>query len=139
MTDSRPYSRLYWQVLREYPDMVDCELLGAFAHLLIGADMAWDGTESRPFLPRHVKDTTLAKLVTMGLIDVTGATYSVKGHTKERARRSEHASKASTARWNARSNARSNAGAYQTPNARASGVRMPSKAEHSKAEHYARE
>lgn len=106
----RPYSRLYWELLSEFPDVArDCELMGAYALLLIGADMAWDGKESRPFLPRHIKDTTLARLVALDLVSVEEPTYAIRGLAKERARRSAHASKASNARWNARSNAESNA------------------------------
>jgi hypothetical protein len=135
----RPYSRLYWELLREFPELAgDCELAGAYSLLLIGADMAWDGTESRPFLPRHIADTVLARLVSMGLVFVTEPTYTIRGHTKERARRSHQASKASNARWNAASNAGSNAGsnadAYRPRDAAAPRVRMPRRVETSKDE-----
>jgi len=70
----RPYSRLYWELLSEFPEVAsDCELMGAYALLLIGADMAWDGKESNPFLPRHIKDTTLARLVALKLVARQGA------------------------------------------------------------------
>jgi len=106
----RPYSRLYWELLSEFPDVAsDPELMGTYSLLLIGADMAWDGKESRPFIPRHVKDTVLARLVALDLVSVEEPTYTIRGLIKERARRSAQASRASNARWNARSNADSNA------------------------------
>ena len=125
-----PYSRIYWQVLREFPELGrDIDLFGAWGLLLVGADMAWDGTDARPFLPRHISDTVLARLVTMGLVTVDGPYYGMRGHVKERAARSAQASKASNARWNAPSIA----AADTTPDAAASGGRMPSKAKQSRA------
>lgn len=100
MSHGRPYARFYYgDFKRDYPECyADPAILGTFMQLLSLAEATWPAA---PDLPRAVRAKPLAALVSRGLVEVSGMTYSVKGFAVERSSRSDHARSASNARWHA--------------------------------------
>ena len=132
-----PYSRLYWRLSDEFPEVYDDDArLALWTRLLVAADQAWP---SAAFLPAFAEDGALHALVDCGLVEVDGKRYHIRGLDKERKRRRKSARKGAAAKW-ARHNADANAdadadalaGAVAGVNAHAIG--MPSRAEPSQDE-----
>jgi hypothetical protein len=104
------FVRVYHSILdderfREVYD--DDHALALWLRLLLLADAIWP---MPAHLPHGHRRAALARLVRAGLIElVDGGRYRVHGLDGERARRSEHARRASEARWQTPSNAASNA------------------------------
>ena len=123
MSERPPYSRIYWSVLDDPKfDAVrdDMRNFGAWALLLVLADMAWPAPA---FLPPTVSRRSITVLEQAGLIDkLAGWRYRIHGLDKEREQRSNHAASAAAARW---SNAPSNAPSSPPSNAET----MPRQAE----------
>lgn len=103
-----PYSRIYWALSDEYPEVWDdAEMLGTYTQLLKDADALWP---TRPKFPADAKDTVLARLISAGLVIPDGRRYTIRGLDKERSVRTASASHAANARWgNADGNAGRNA------------------------------
>jgi hypothetical protein len=101
-----PYSRVYWSVIDDHPEVYDDDAaFAAWVRLLLAADAAWPAS---PHLPVGVRPRAMQQLVESGLvIRGQGARYKIKGLDEERKRRQEQAKLASNARWNAPSNAAS--------------------------------
>lgn len=90
------YSRLYWRIASDHPE-VWCEpvLLGSYLRCLVLTEQCYPHPAPlpAPCQPKHFRALVKAGLV----LEVAGG-YSVKGYTKERARRSAQASKAARTR-----------------------------------------
>ena len=92
-----PYSRLYWRLSDEYPDIWDdAALLGAYVQLLVPADMAWP---SKPHRPALVDPDAYARLVECGLVEEEGQRYTVRGLDKHRRRRQRAGRTGARERW----------------------------------------
>ena len=92
-----PYSRVYHELMDEYPAVFRSDLhLGLYVRLLMVADK---------FYPQHApvprRDGAYKSLVSCGLVleDVGGATYTIRGLSAERERRSEPGRIAAAVRW----------------------------------------
>lgn len=105
MTDG-PYSRVYWTVMSDEKfDGVreDVRLFGAWALLLVVADMAWPAPA---FVPPTVAKALVDRLATVELIDrLPGSRFRVHGLDAERAKRSDSARNAAALRWHKPGNA----------------------------------
>ena len=120
-----PYSRVYWSLIDDHPDIYDADGTRAtYVRLLVTADQAWPASA---YFPRGLRARAVQLLVDAGLVTRgRSGRYSVKGLDEERQKRQEHARTAAGARWDAMSNARSNAASNAQP--------MPSREEKSKEE-----
>src|SRR5687767_9112879 len=127
---SDPYSRIYWRIVKEYPDIYnDDRAWAAWTRLLMQADGAYPAPAP---LPRRLTTSVLRKLTDSGLVRLTpdGHHYTIRGQDAERRRRSEHARRAAQERWTG--NAPSIADSNAPGNADASSHDMPSRAEQSR-------
>lgn len=107
MTES--YSRIYHRFASEFPTVyADDRAMATWVRLLLLADASWP---MRPPLPRSVKARTLGLLVSAGLVDFDGDTYSVKGLDAERSRRRDAARTGAAKRWHSDGNANASADA----------------------------
>jgi hypothetical protein len=89
-----PYSRLYWRLSDEFPEVWDDpKVLGTYVQLLIAADAMWP---SRPHVPAGV-DTT--PLTDSGLVVMDGQRYAIRGLDKERKKRQKAGRTGAAARW----------------------------------------
>jgi len=129
MPNEDPYSRLYWRLADEYPDVWDDDAaMATYARLLVSADGAWPAAAA---VPVGVKSKAWA-LLTAGdsplvIPEPHGKRYRIRGLDKHRQGRSDAARIAAGKRWrNADSNADSNAGAQQRA------MHIPSRAEPSR-------
>lgn len=106
MSDRRPYSRVYWEVMDDEKfDGVreDVRLFGSWSLLLVVADMAWP---SPAFVPPTVPKAALAVLSERGLVDLMpGHRFKLRGLAAERTRRSDSARNAAALRWQREGNA----------------------------------
>lgn len=97
----RPYSRLYWSVMNDAKfDGVreDLRLFGAWALLLIHAEMTYP---SPAFRPPIVSVALIKRLTDHGLIDLLpDKRYRIHGLASEREMRSHSARIAAASRWN---------------------------------------
>lgn len=100
MTEGRPYSRVYWEVLDDTKfDAIRADMrhFGSWTLMLVVADMAYPAPA---FVPPTVTKASLDALVTAELVDVLPARmFRLRGQKKERERRSEHGKKGADARW----------------------------------------
>lgn len=86
---SDPYSRLYHKFADEYPDIFDDpRALGTWVQLLVWADAAWP---LKPRLPGRIVKSALAELCRVGLVNLDGDRYEIRGLAAERLRRRERA------------------------------------------------
>ena len=97
---STPYSRVYWSVMDDPKfDGIreDVRLFGAWAVLLIYADMAYPAPTYRPpFVPLGAFN----RLVAAGLVDeLPGKRYRIHGLASDREMRSLYARNAAASRW----------------------------------------
>ena len=89
-----PYSRLYWRLSDEFPDVFDDPLaLGTYVQLLVTADAMWP---SKPHVPAGVD---IGLLLDCGLVIQTGRRYAIKGLDKERKKRQKAGRKGAAGRW----------------------------------------
>lgn len=104
----RPYSRVYWSVMDDEKfDGVrdDMRLFGAWALLLVVADMAWPAPA---FVPPTVPRASVARLVEAGLVvSLDAHRFRVQGLDREREMRSDSARNAAAVRWHRNGNAES--------------------------------
>ena len=128
-----PYTRVYWRLSDEYPDVWDdAATLGAYVQLLCQADMAWP---SKPHRPSLIDDDAYTRLVDCGLVIEEGKRYTVRGLDKHRRARRRSARKGARKRWeDADADADADALASVIADANAYAVGMPSRAEPSRAE-----
>ena len=92
-----PYSRLYWRLSDEYPEVWDDpKVLGTYVQLLTAAEGAWP---SHPHMLAYVEDDAVNTLTDCGLLVIKGKRFTIKGLDKERKKRSSHARKAASARY----------------------------------------
>ncbi len=95
--DDRKYVRVYYDILREYPDIcADVGAFGLWVRLLMMADSIFPGV---PSLPRLARPRDLTKLVDAGLVTISGDTFTLRGLEAERARRGASARNAAAVRW----------------------------------------
>ena len=89
-----PYSRLYWRLSDEFPDVFDePAVLGTYVQLLVTADAMW------PTLPHVPANVDISVLVEAGLVIERGKRYTIKGLEKERRKRQRNARRGAAARW----------------------------------------
>ena len=103
---SDPHSRIYWRLFDD-PKFAEVRedvcLFGAWALLLVLADIAWPGPA---FVPPPVSDESLAKLVDCKLVDMVGGRmYRIHGLDAERDKRSQSGRNAAAVRWHSDRNA----------------------------------
>lgn len=122
----RPYSRLYHELADEFPSVYDGSDLADYMRLLVAADQSYP---TRAKWAGHTSKRVLDRLSAVGLIEVDGARYSVRGMEKERAARSDHARLAASSR-----HARGTAPSIASGSAAGSAQSMPSKEETSRDE-----
>ena len=92
-----PYSRLYWRLSDEYPEVWDDpKVLGTYVQLLTAADGAWP---SHPHMLAYVEDDAVAVLTGCGLLITTGKRFTIRGLDKERKRRRSNARRGAAAKW----------------------------------------
>lgn len=91
MSERAAYSRVYWSIIDD-PKFAtvydDDHRLATWLRLLLAADQAWPASANLPF---GVRKASVAVLCSVGLIDVTGTRYRVRGLDAERQRRKEWA------------------------------------------------
>lgn len=97
---SDPYSRIYWRVMEDEEfDGVreDVRLFGSWALMLVVADMAYPAPA---FIPPTVPRAAVKRLAVAELVELLpGHRYRIRGHEKERAKRSESGRNAAAVRW----------------------------------------
>ena len=91
-----PYTRIYYTLADEYPDLFDSPDLACYVRLLIAAEQAWP---SKARWAGYVDEDQMARLEATELVVRDGKRYTVKGLDKERRKRSRHASRAARARY----------------------------------------
>ncbi|MFN8520752.1 MAG: hypothetical protein U0667_15455, partial [Chloroflexota bacterium] len=91
MASEDPYSRLYWRLIDEYPDVwANDRLLASYARLLVIADAQWPASADRP---ASVPDAAWKALVSVGLVipEARGQRFRIRGMDKMRNARSDSA------------------------------------------------
>jgi hypothetical protein len=93
------YTRIYWQLAAEYPDVwADDHALALYVRLLTGAEQWYPSDAPRTLMRRS--RAAYALLVRHGLvIETAHACYTCAGLAKERAARSARARYAAGMRW----------------------------------------
>jgi hypothetical protein len=96
----KPYSRMYWALMDDPKfDGIreDPRLFGAWALLLLYADMAYPAPTYRP---PFVGPSAFRRLVAAGLVDeLSGKRYRIHGLAFEREERTQSARNAAAFRW----------------------------------------
>lgn len=102
-----PYSRVYWSVMDDPKfDTIrhDPRLFGAWALMLVAADMAWPASA---YIPPTVPSKSVVALEKAGLVDlIPGHRYRVHGLAAEREKRSQSGRNAAALRWHSEGNAK---------------------------------
>lgn len=91
MSERAPYSRVYWSIVddEKFVTVYDNDAhLAAWLRLLLIADQAHPASAH---LPTNVRKASVKALANVGLIDVTGGRYRVRGLDAERRRRRDAA------------------------------------------------
>ena len=99
MSERQPYSRVYWSIIDDPKFSAiydDDHHLSAWLRLLLAADQSWPASAH---IPAGCQRSSIAALVTAGLIDRAGSRYRVHGLDAERAKRSESGRNAAALRW----------------------------------------
>lgn len=102
--DRRRYARFYYErFIAEYPEVYDSDaLLAGWLRCLVASEQAWPND---PELPRLMRKSVVASLVELGVIQLTGHRFHLRGYTAERLRRSESGRKGAAVRWHSDGNA----------------------------------